>query len=70
MPHKTELEPALLRRAIVYTDSREGAAGEVGPINVEVFGEVGEVAIGALPARKEDVTVFMSFGEWMGLVSR
>ena len=63
MPHRTELEPVLLHRAAVYTDSREGAAGEAGPVNCQ---HSGEVAIGAVPANKDGVTVFLSFGECRG----
>ncbi|XP_037083600.1 ketimine reductase mu-crystallin-like isoform X2 [Pollicipes pollicipes] len=62
VPHKTELEPALLRRATVYTDSREGAASEMGPINVDIYGEVGEVLNETLPVKSGGVTAFLSFG--------
>ena len=64
VPHKTELEPALLRRAAVYTDSREGAAGEAGPLAVTARTEVGEVVSGAATADRHAVNVFLSYGEW------
>ncbi|KAF0310762.1 Ketimine reductase mu-crystallin [Amphibalanus amphitrite] len=62
VPHKTELEPALLQRAAVYTDSREGAASEVGPVRVPVHAEVGELVSGSAAADKDKISVFLSFG--------
>ena len=64
VPHKTELEPALLQRAAVYTDSREGAAGEAGPVAVDVRAEIGEVVNGTATADRRALTVFLSYGEW------
>ncbi|XP_057681910.1 ketimine reductase mu-crystallin-like [Corythoichthys intestinalis] len=67
-PDWRELDEVLMKEAVVYVDSREGAAVESGDIllsGVEVFAELGEVISGGKPALREKTTVFESLG--MGL---
>ncbi|XP_066546117.1 ketimine reductase mu-crystallin [Amia ocellicauda] len=64
-PDWRELDDALMRSAVLYVDSREGANQESGDIilsGAEVFGELGEVLNGAKPALHEKTTVFKSLG--------
>ncbi|KAM9462195.1 ketimine reductase mu-crystallin-like [Clarias gariepinus] len=60
-----ELDDALMRDAVIYVDSREGAALESGDIiltGAEVFAELGEVLNGTRPALRDKTTVFKSLG--------
>ncbi|XP_043110272.1 ketimine reductase mu-crystallin [Puntigrus tetrazona] len=64
-PDWRELDDILMREAVVYVDSREGATAESGDIilsGAEVFGELGEVINGSVPALREKTTVFKSLG--------
>ncbi|XP_057681911.1 ketimine reductase mu-crystallin [Corythoichthys intestinalis] len=64
-PDRRELDNVLMKEAVVYVDSREGAAVESGDIllsGVEVFAELGEVISGGKPALREKTTVFKSLG--------
>uniref|UniRef100_A0A8C1NPK2 Ketimine reductase mu-crystallin n=1 Tax=Cyprinus carpio TaxID=7962 RepID=A0A8C1NPK2_CYPCA len=64
-PDWRELDDVLMREAVVYVDSREGATAESGDIilsGAEVFAELGEVLNGSFPARREKTTVFKSLG--------
>ncbi|KAG7491849.1 hypothetical protein MATL_G00007910 [Megalops atlanticus] len=64
-PNWRELDDALMREAVVYVDSREGAAAESGDIilsGASVFAELGEVINGTKPAEREKTTVFKSLG--------
>ncbi|XP_055032004.2 ketimine reductase mu-crystallin [Misgurnus anguillicaudatus] len=67
-PDWRELDDVLMRDAVVYVDSREGANAESGDIvlsGAQVFAELGEVINGSCPAQREKTTVFKSLG--MGL---
>nr|XP_019938747.1 PREDICTED: ketimine reductase mu-crystallin [Paralichthys olivaceus] len=60
-----ELDDALMKEAVVYTDSREGALAESGDIilsGAEMFAELGDVINGTKPAHREKTTVFKSLG--------
>ncbi|XP_065109715.1 ketimine reductase mu-crystallin [Paramisgurnus dabryanus] len=64
-PDWRELDDVLMRDAVVYVDSREGANAESGDIvmsGAQVFAELGEVINGSLPAQREKTTVFKSLG--------
>ncbi|XP_022105048.1 ketimine reductase mu-crystallin-like [Acanthaster planci] len=64
-PVQQELDPVLIRRAVIYVDSVQSASTESGDIvksEANIFGEIGEVALGKLPARKNETTVFKSLG--------
>lgn len=64
-PDWRELDDDLMRGAVVYVDSREGAAAESGDVilsGAEVFAELGEVLNGNMPAYREKTTVFKSLG--------
>ncbi|XP_039992129.1 ketimine reductase mu-crystallin [Xiphias gladius] len=64
-PNWRELDDVMMKEAVVYTDSREGAMAESGDIifsGAEVFAELGEVINGTKPALKEKTTVFKSLG--------
>ncbi|KAM3835939.1 ketimine reductase mu-crystallin, partial [Diretmus argenteus] len=64
-PNWRELDDVLMKEAVVYTDSREGAAAESGDVilsGAEVFAELGEVVNGTRPAHREKTTVFKSLG--------
>ncbi|KAI2658710.1 Ketimine reductase mu-crystallin [Labeo rohita] len=63
--HVAEMDDVLMREAVVYVDSREGATTESGDIilsGVEVFAELGEIINGTFPAQREKTTVFKSLG--------
>ncbi|XP_033629906.1 ketimine reductase mu-crystallin-like isoform X2 [Asterias rubens] len=65
MPDQQELDPVLVRRSVIYADSRESAVNESGDVIIakaEVFGEIGEVIAGKLKARKNETTIFKSLG--------
>ncbi|XP_013777333.1 ketimine reductase mu-crystallin-like [Limulus polyphemus] len=64
-PTSQELDPELMRSAVVYTDSREAACVESGDIiisEVEVYAEIGEVILGKKEAFRDKTTVFKSLG--------
>ncbi|XP_056153776.1 ketimine reductase mu-crystallin [Lampris incognitus] len=64
-PDWRELDDVLMKEAVVYTDSREGAMAESGDVilsGAEVFAELGEVLHGTRPAHREKTTVFKSLG--------
>ncbi|KAJ8363836.1 hypothetical protein SKAU_G00126670 [Synaphobranchus kaupii] len=64
-PDWRELDDALMREAVVYVDSREGALSESGDIilsGASIFAELGEVINGTKPAQCEKTTVFKSLG--------
>ncbi|KAJ8283955.1 hypothetical protein COCON_G00028050 [Conger conger] len=64
-PDWRELDDALMREAVVYVDSREGASNESGDIilsGASIFAELGEVINGTKPAQCEKTTVFKSLG--------
>ncbi|KAF7204754.1 ketimine reductase mu-crystallin [Nothobranchius furzeri] len=64
-PDWRELDDVLMKDAIVYVDSREGAMTESGDIilsGAEVFAELGDVINGSKAAHRERTTVFKSLG--------
>ncbi|XP_070708596.1 ketimine reductase mu-crystallin [Pempheris klunzingeri] len=64
-PDWRELDDVLMKEAVVYVDSREGAMTESGDIilsGAEVFAELGDVINGIKPAHREKTTVFKSLG--------
>ncbi|GAA6219875.1 ketimine reductase mu-crystallin [Lates japonicus] len=64
-PNWRELDDVLMKEAVVYADSREGAMAESGDIvlsGAEVFAELGDVINGTKPAHREKTTVFKSLG--------
>ncbi|KAI5627362.1 ketimine reductase mu-crystallin [Silurus asotus] len=64
-PDWRELDDTLMGDAVIYVDSRDGAAVESGDIvqtGVEVFAELGEVLTGTRPALRNKTTVFKSLG--------
>ncbi|XP_042560706.1 ketimine reductase mu-crystallin isoform X2 [Clupea harengus] len=64
-PDWRELDDVLMRQAVVYVDSREGALKESGDVilsGAQVFAEIGEVITGTAPAHREKTTVFKSLG--------
>ena len=74
VPHQREMDPALVARARVIVDSRDGALTEAGDIVLgisedhfgvdHVVGEIGEVIDGRVTGRTSasDVTIFKSVG--------
>ncbi|XP_038068161.1 ketimine reductase mu-crystallin-like isoform X2 [Patiria miniata] len=65
VPDQQELDPALVRRSVIYADSKEAALNESGDVVIskaEVFGEIGEVVLGKLKARRNETTIFKSLG--------
>uniref|UniRef100_A0A665WBR4 Ketimine reductase mu-crystallin n=1 Tax=Echeneis naucrates TaxID=173247 RepID=A0A665WBR4_ECHNA len=64
-PNWRELDDVLMKEAVVYADSREGAATESGDVilsGADVFAELGDVINGTKPAHREKTTVFKSLG--------
>ncbi|KAL6095265.1 crym [Pungitius sinensis] len=64
-PDWRELDDALMKEAVVYSDSRDGAMEESGDVVLSgalVFAELGEVLNGTKPAHREKTTVFKSLG--------
>ncbi|XP_027884414.1 ketimine reductase mu-crystallin isoform X2 [Xiphophorus couchianus] len=64
-PDWRELDDVLMKSAVVYADSREGALSESGDVilsGAEVFAELGDVINGTKPAEREKTTVFKSLG--------
>ena len=74
VPHQREMDPALVARARVIVDSRDGALAEAGDVVLgisegrfgvdHVVGEIGEVIDGRVAGRTSasDVTIFKSVG--------
>ncbi|KAK7063301.1 hypothetical protein SK128_023555 [Halocaridina rubra] len=64
-PDFHEIEEDLVRKGIIYTDSRESAENEAGDVikaGVPVFAEIGEVLLGSKPANKNSLTIYKSLG--------
>lgn len=64
-PEWRELDDVLMKEAVVYVDSREGAMAESGDVilsGAEVFAELGDVINGTKPAHRDKTTVFKSLG--------
>ncbi|BFZ03493.1 hypothetical protein BsWGS_06532 [Bradybaena similaris] len=64
-PDWAEIDPELMRSAVVYADSYEGAARESGDIllsQAKVYAEIGEVINGTKEGYRDQVTVFKSLG--------
>lgn len=64
-PNWRELDDALMREAVVYVDSRDGASTESGDIilsGATIYAELGEVINGTKSAQCEKTTVFKSLG--------
>ncbi|XP_078134929.1 ketimine reductase mu-crystallin [Sander vitreus] len=64
-PDWRELDDVLMKEAVVYADSREGAMAESGDVilsGAEVFAELGDVINGTKTAHREKTTVFKSLG--------
>uniref|UniRef100_A0AAQ5XSL0 Ketimine reductase mu-crystallin n=1 Tax=Amphiprion ocellaris TaxID=80972 RepID=A0AAQ5XSL0_AMPOC len=64
-PDWREMDDVLMKEAVVYADSREGAIAESGDVvlsGAEVFAELGDVINGTKPALREKTTVFKSLG--------
>uniref|UniRef100_A0A3B3W0Y9 Ketimine reductase mu-crystallin n=1 Tax=Poecilia latipinna TaxID=48699 RepID=A0A3B3W0Y9_9TELE len=64
-PDWRELDDVLMKSAVVYADSREGALSESGDVilsGAQVFAELGDVINGTKPAEREKTTVFKSLG--------
>ncbi|XP_034564021.1 ketimine reductase mu-crystallin [Notolabrus celidotus] len=64
-PNWRELDDVMMKEAVVYADSREGALTESGDVilsGAEVFAEIGDVINGTKPAHREKTTVFKSLG--------
>ncbi|XP_026170577.1 ketimine reductase mu-crystallin [Mastacembelus armatus] len=64
-PNWREVDDVLMKEAVVYVDSRDGAMTESGDVilsGVEVFAELGDVINGTKPAHREKTTVFKSLG--------
>ncbi|KAH9513103.1 hypothetical protein Btru_035850 [Bulinus truncatus] len=64
-PDWSEIEPHLMRSAIVYVDSREGALKESGDIilsQANIYAEIGEVILGTKEALRKETTIFKSLG--------
>ena len=73
-PNQREMDPRLVARADLYVDSRAGGLAEAGDIVLairegtidaaHIRGELGEVACGTIPGRRDEdrVTIFKSLG--------
>ncbi|XP_072415856.1 ketimine reductase mu-crystallin isoform X2 [Chiloscyllium punctatum] len=64
-PDWRELDDGLMKSAVLYVDSREGAIRESGDVilsGAEIFAELGEVVKGTKPAVRDRTTVFKSLG--------
>lgn len=64
-PDWRELDDTLMKSAVLYVDTREGAMKESGDVilsGAEIFAELGEVVNGDKPALHEKTTVFKSLG--------
>ncbi|XP_052759982.1 ketimine reductase mu-crystallin-like isoform X2 [Mya arenaria] len=60
-----ELDPELTRSAVLYVDSREAALKESGDVilsKADVYAEIGEVILGQMEAKKNELTIFKSLG--------
>ncbi|XP_068205979.1 ketimine reductase mu-crystallin [Palaemon carinicauda] len=64
-PDKQELEEELVRKAMIYADSKDAAFKESGDVikaGASVFAEIGEVILQTRVARKDSTTIFKSLG--------
>ncbi|XP_034049311.1 ketimine reductase mu-crystallin-like [Thalassophryne amazonica] len=64
-PHWREMDDVLMKEAVLYVDSREGAMTECGDVilsGAEVFAENWNVLNGTKPAHRDQMTVFKSLG--------
>jgi len=64
-PDWAELDPDLMRGAVVYVDSREGAAKESGDVilsGASIYAEIGAVVNDQTLAKRGETTVFKSLG--------
>ncbi|XP_060696599.1 ketimine reductase mu-crystallin [Hemiscyllium ocellatum] len=64
-PDWRELDDGLMKNAVLYVDSREGAIRESGDVilsGAEIFAELGEVVKGTKPVVRDRTTVFKSLG--------
>lgn len=64
-PEWHELSVELMRQAVVYVDSTEGARTESGDVIIsgaDIYAEIGEVVLGTKQSRRSDTTVFKSLG--------
>ncbi|XP_028332444.1 ketimine reductase mu-crystallin [Gouania willdenowi] len=64
-PDSRELDDTLMKEAVVYVDSREGAMAESGDVilsGAEIFAELGDVINRVKPALRNKTTVFKSLG--------
>lgn len=64
-PDWAEISPELMRSAVVYVDSREGALAESGDVilsKAEIYSELGEMILGQKEAQRNKLTVFKSLG--------
>uniref|UniRef100_A0A8C5EK49 Ketimine reductase mu-crystallin n=2 Tax=Gouania willdenowi TaxID=441366 RepID=A0A8C5EK49_GOUWI len=64
-PDRRELDDTLMKEAVVYVDSREGAMAESGDVilsGAEIFAELGDVINRVKPALRNKTTVFKSLG--------
>lgn len=64
-PDRQELTVELMRQAVVYVDSTEGARTESGDVIISgapIYAEIGEVVLGTKENRRSDTTVFKSLG--------
>nr|XP_037268715.1 LOW QUALITY PROTEIN: ketimine reductase mu-crystallin-like [Rhipicephalus microplus] len=65
LPDRHELSVELMRQAVVYVDSTEGAVTESGDVIIsgaDIYAEIGEVVLGTKDSRRSDTTVFKSLG--------
>ncbi|KAG2455952.1 CRYM reductase, partial [Polypterus senegalus] len=59
------MDDELMKKAVVYVDSREAALKESGDVilsRAEIFSELGDVVNGTKPALSERTSVFKSLG--------
>ncbi|XP_028670009.2 ketimine reductase mu-crystallin isoform X1 [Erpetoichthys calabaricus] len=64
-PDWREMDDELMKKAVVYVDSREAALKESGDVilsGAEIFSELGDVVNGTKPALSERTSVFKSLG--------
>uniref|UniRef100_A0A8C0G0A1 Ketimine reductase mu-crystallin n=1 Tax=Chelonoidis abingdonii TaxID=106734 RepID=A0A8C0G0A1_CHEAB len=64
-PDWRELDDEVMKKSVLYVDSREAALNESGDVilsRAEIFAELGEVVKGTKPALSEKTTVFKSLG--------
>ncbi|XP_071813418.1 ketimine reductase mu-crystallin-like [Apostichopus japonicus] len=65
VPYRQEVESALMRTAVVYTDCRETAlkmSGDITKSKAPIFAEIGEIILGKAEAKRNETTIFTSLG--------